>query len=488
MTVSSEMDGVPGKDSPVKTAIWWIRRDLRLTDNQALVAALDRAEQVVPAYILDPILLSSPYVGPKRLAFLFEGLRRLDVDLRGRDSGLVVRRGNPHEQLSRLVAESGAELIVAEEDYSPYARQRDARLIERLPFRLVGGLVVHPPGVVLKDGGEPYVVFTPFSRAWKGLSPPGRDDILSTPVRIPTPARLASEPIPAEPALTPEVPFPPGEAQAQRRLAAFAKGGESPVYRYAEDRNRMDLAGTSTLSPYFRFGMLSARQAVVTALEAINAAPSAGARKGAETWLNELIWREFYFHILYHFPYVRARSFRPEYDAVRWANDEANFAAWCEGRTGYPVVDAAMRQLAATGWMHNRARMIVASFLVKDLLIDWRWGERWFMQHLVDGDPAANNGGWQWTAGTGTDAAPYFRVFNPVLQGEKYDPGGDYVRRWVPELARVPDKFIQHPWDMPLDLQQEVGCVIGRDYPEPVVDHNWARERTLDAYKRATIE
>jgi deoxyribodipyrimidine photo-lyase len=472
----------------VKTTIWWVRRDLRLTDNQALLAALDRADRVVPAYILDPVLLSSPYAGPKRLAFLFEGLRQLDTDLRGRDSRLVVRRGHPHEQLSRLVAESGAELVVAEEDYSPYARQRDARLAESLPLWLVSGLTVHPPGSVLKDDGTPYTVFTPFSRAWKGLPLPDPCDLLPVPDRIPTPAQPVGQSIPDQPVVPAQVPFLPGEAEARRRLAAFAEGEASPIYAYAEDRNRMDLAGTSTLSPYLRFGMLSARQAVVAALEAIDAAPRAGARKGAETWLNELVWREFYFHILHHFPHVRARSFRPEYDAVRWTHDEANFAAWCEGHTGYPVVDAAMRQLAATGWMHNRARMIVASFLVKDLLIDWRWGERWFMQHLVDGDPAANNGGWQWTAGTGTDAVPYFRVFNPVLQGEKYDPEGDYVRRWVPELEQVPDKFIQHPWDMPLDLQEEVGCIIGHDYPEPIVDHNWARERTLDAYKRAIIE
>jgi deoxyribodipyrimidine photo-lyase len=188
---------------------------------------------------------------------------------------------------------------------------------------------------------------------------------------------------------------------------------------------------------------------------------------------------------LYHFPQVRQRNFRPEYDHIAWHNDEQAFAAWTEGRTGYPVVDAAMRQLAQTGWMHNRARMLVASFLVKDLLIDWRWGERWFMQHLIDGDPAANNGGWQWTAGTGTDAAPYFRVFNPILQGQKFDPDGDYVRNWVPELVDVPTKYIHNPWEMPSDLQQELECVIGRDYPGPIVDHAQARERVLAAYTAA---
>jgi deoxyribodipyrimidine photo-lyase len=231
--------------------------------------------------------------------------------------------------------------------------------------------------------------------------------------------------------------------------------------------------------------MVSARQAVVAALEAIEAAPNDQARKGAETWLNELIWREFYIAVLYHFPRVRRNSFRPEYDQIHWENDEDAFTAWCEGRTGYPVVDAAMRQLVQTGWMHNRARMIVASFLVKDLLIDWRWGERWFMQHLVDGDPAANNGGWQWTAGTGTDAAPYFRIFNPVSQGRKYDPRGAYVRRWLPEMVRVPDQFIHQPWTMPLEEQQSAECYIGQDYPAPIVDHAWARQRTLAAFTQA---
>ncbi len=208
-------------------------------------------------------------------------------------------------------------------------------------------------------------------------------------------------------------------------------------------------------------------------------------RRGAETWLNELIWREFYMMVLYHHPDVLEHAFQPTLRGINWRNDEAEFAAWCQGRTGYPVVDAAMRQLVTTGWMHNRARMIVASFLVKDLLVDWRWGERFFMQHLVDGDPAANNGGWQWTAGVGTDAAPYFRVFNPSLQGARFDPAGAYVRRYVPELANVPAKFIHEPWKMPPEVQRKSGCSIGHDYPLPIVDHALARERVLAAYKKS---
>jgi deoxyribodipyrimidine photo-lyase len=468
-------------------AIWWIRRDLRLTDNQALASAVAHAEQVIPVFVLDPELLDSPYVGDKRVAFLFGGLRQLDADLRARGSGLVVRHGEPSSELRVLLHETGATSIFAEEDYSPYALRRDSGVAGGLPLHQNSGVTVHPPGVVLKADGRPYTVFTPFSRAWKALSLPSERGLLAAPASLSAVPDVPSLPIPDSPALPSTVPFPPGEAEAAHRLDAFVDQGDAPIYSYAEGRNRLDQEGTSQLSPYLRFGMVSARQAIVSAMKAIEAAPDPQARKGAETWLNELIWREFYVHIHYHFPQVHGSSFRAVYDRIAWENDEGAFAAWREGRTGYPVVDAAMRQLVQTGWMHNRARMIVASFLVKDLLIDWRWGERFFMQHLVDGDPAANNGGWQWTAGTGTDAAPYFRIFNPALQGKKHDPAGRYVRRWVPELDRVPvtRKFIHEPWKIPLDVQRDVGSVIGRDYPAPLVEHAWARERTLAAYAQA---
>jgi deoxyribodipyrimidine photo-lyase len=330
---------------------------------------------------------------------------------------------------------------------------------------------------VLKGDGEPYSVYTPFSRAWKSHPIPIRADILPAPHHIPTPESPDSGAIPTGPALPQSMPFEPGEEVAQDRLNAFTRGVNPPIARYHKLRDRVDLSGTSGLSPYLRFGMISARGAVVAAYEAIQAASNEEARQGAEKWLDELIWREFYIHVLYHFPHVRARSFRAVYDNIRWENDERDFQAWCEGRTGYPLVDAAMRQLAQTGWMHNRARMIVASFLVKDLLIDWRWGERWFMQHLVDGDPAANNGGWQWAAGTGTDAAPYFRVFNPTSQARKHDPGGAYIRRWVPELRDVPESSIHTPWKAPASLRH--------GYPDPIIDHGWARQRALDVYKSA---
>lgn len=483
------------------TSVWWIRRDLRLGDNQALAAALAAGETVVPVFILDPRLLNAPTASAGRVAFLLAGLASLDGDLRSRGSRLIVRRGDPPTELARLVSETHAAAIYAEEDYSPYARRRDAAVAAAAPLRLTPGLTVRPADLVRKADGGVYTVFTPFSRAWRALPLPGRADLLPPPTRLaPPPADLESLPLPA-PETRPAL-FPAGEAEAQRRLAVFVHGDSqsgppglraagagqkrqpAAIARYADDRNRLDLDGTSQLSPYLRFGMISARQCAVAALEAA-AVGAAAERQGAETWLTELIWREFYIAILYHFPDVLREAFRPELRAIPWANDEAQFAAWCAGRTGYPVIDAAMRQLAQTGWMHNRARMIVASFLVKDLLIDWRWGERFFMQHLLDGDPAANNGGWQWTAGVGTDAAPYFRVFNPSLQAVKFDPTGAYVRRWLPELARLPDPYIHEPWRAPVEVQRQAGCVIGRDYPAPLVEHGAARERVLAAYRVA---
>jgi deoxyribodipyrimidine photo-lyase len=277
--------------------------------------------------------------------------------------------------------------------------------------------------------------------------------------------------------------FPPGEAEALRRLRVFSRP-DGPIAGYAMGRDRLDLEATSALSPYLRFGMLSPRAAVQAARMAMQQAPDPESRRGAETWLNELIWREFYLHLLDHFPQARRENFRPL--QVDWRHDPSGLAAWKAGETGYPVVDAAMRQLSSTGWMHNRARMIAASFLTKDLLVDWREGETSFMQHLLDGDPAANNGGWQWTAGTGADAAPYFRIFNPVLQSQKFDPQGDYIRRWLPQLARVPLAFLHAPWGMQPQVQRESGCRLGIDYPSPIVDHAQARPRALAAYHRAS--
>ena len=460
--------------------LWWVRRDLRLHDNFALRAALANGAPVVPVFVLDPALLAAPDVGERRVAFLFSGLASLDADLRSRGSRLIVRKGAPAEEIARLVAETDAATVFAEADPWPYARQRDARVAERVSLMLTPGITARPyDGITRADGGA-YTVFTPFSRAWKALPLPRPADLLPAPERLAAPPAVASLPIPA--AAANPTGFPPGEEEALRRVRAFAGGPDAAIFAYAEARNRMDLPATSELSPYLRFGMVSALRAAVAAVHAGENAPTAAARQGAETWLNELIWREFYQMVLYHHPTVLEQEFRADLRGIRWRNDPGEFAAWCAGATGYPIVDAAMRQLVQTGWMHNRARMIAASFLVKDLLIDWRLGERFFMQHLLDADPAANNGGWQWTAGVGTDAAPYFRVFNPVLQGEKFDPDGQYVRTWIPELAHVPQKHLHAPWTMPADVQRSAGARSARAYPAPIVDHAQARERTLQAY------
>jgi deoxyribodipyrimidine photo-lyase len=471
------------RNTDAQVSIWWIRRDVRLHDNPALAAALERGRSIVPLFILDPALLASPSASPGRTAFLFEGLRTLDRDLRARGGRLVVRRGRPDRVLGTVLQETGAQTIVTQDDGSPYARRRDALVAAHLPLRLVGGLTVLPPDRVAKPDGAPYTVFTPFRLAWEAAAATEHLAPTAPPVRISVPAAVATVGIPAPDRRFDA--FPPGEAAARKRLEAFTAGGGAPIYRYAEARDRVDLDGTSRLSPYLRFGMVSAREVLAAAQRAMRAAPDAAARRSVSAYIGELIWREFYMAILRHFPHVLGQEFRPGMRAIRWDDDPEALEAWQTGRTGYPIVDAAMRQLVQTGWMHNRVRMIVASFLVKDLLVDWRHGERHFMRLLLDGDPAANNGGWQWTAGVGTDAAPYFRVFNPVLQGRRADPHGAYVRRWVPELARVPDRYVHEPWTMSAEVQRAAGCRIGHDYPAPIVDHAAARARALGRYREA---
>jgi deoxyribodipyrimidine photo-lyase len=440
------------------TTIWWIRRDLRLTDNVALHSAL-QAGSVLPVFILDPAFDSS---SARRKNFLYEGLHALNKDLRERNSYLVIRSGKPLDVLPQLVEETGALQIFAEEDFTPYARKRDLGIEHHLPLHLVSGQTVHHPNTILKADGRPYTVYTPYSKAWKAKLP-AQLALHPAPEHIDTPSGVKTEPLPPF-KINPL--FPAGEKEALVRLEEFTF---RKIHSYNEDRNRMDLEGTSALSPYIHFGMIGLGQAVHAAKQAIGKTRGTG----AEVWLNELIWREFYIQILYHFPYVAKTAFNKSLANIPWQNNASEFEAWKRGETGVPVVDAAMRQLKEIGWMHNRARMIVASYLVKDLLIDWRWGEAWFMENLLDGDIAANNGGWQWTAGTGTDAAPYFRIFNPILQSAKFDPNGEYIRKWVPELRGLDAREIHAPWEKGIKV---------KGYPErPIIERN--KERTLQAYK-----
>jgi deoxyribodipyrimidine photo-lyase len=458
-------------------ALLWLRRDLRLHDHPALAATLGSAARVVPVFVLDPRLLDGPRSSANRTWFLLESLRELAGELAARGAPLIVRSGRPEDVIPALAAEAGASEVFATRDVSPFARARDREVGEALAvagrrLHLERGLLVAEPEEVHTADGRPLTVFTPFSRRWAAVQ---RRAPLPAPGAIPSlPAgSVASEGLPASPVPTADVALlpRPGEAAARERLARWIAAAALPAY--ADGRNRLDVEGTSRLSADLKMGTLSP-------LEVLLAAEGPG--DGRRVFVSELCWREFYAHVLWHFPHVVRGAYRPAYDAVPWAADSSGLAAWREGRTGYPVVDAAMRQLAASGWMHNRARMIAASFLAKDLLVDWRRGESHFMTHLVDGDVASNNGGWQWTAGTGTDAAPYFRVFNPVSQGRRFDPDGVYVRRWVPELAGIPDAYVHEPWTAPAEVQAAAGCVIGCDYPAPIVDHAFARERALAAY------
>ena len=457
-------------------AIHWFRRDLRLDDNTALQAALSSGLPVLPLFIFDPAILNSPRTGKPRLKFMLRALEALDAALRVYGTRLLVCHGDPLTVFRQLAQQVEIKGIYYNRDYSPYARKRDVALAEWFPAQGYADVALLPPGAVMKPDGEPYVVFSPFMRQWK--QQPKADAADFVPGAFYTHEPNAGLPTLADLGADHTIDVPESsEAYARQRLETFVA---KAVYAYGEARNFLavnpfadaDPRWTSALSPYLRFGLLSPRRAYQAARQAYQNAADKQQRDSVEAWVNELIWRDFYIHILYHYPHVQSRNFRPEYDALAWENDARKLQAWKDGLTGYPIVDAAMRQLRAIGWMPNRARMIVASFLTKDLLIDWREGERHFMEWLIDGDPAANNGGWQWSAGTGTDAQPYFRIFNPASQAEKFDPQGHYVRYWLPELRDVSDALIHAPRQM-------------KDYPAPIVDHSVAREQALEMYKAA---
>lgn len=470
------MSEIPDPGDRSGTAVVWFRRDLRLHDHPALSDAVHGAQRIAPLFVLDEALLRGRWPAPNRVWFMRESALLLDRALRAHGSRLHIRCGRPQEVVPAFAREVGAERVLASRDYGPYARRRDRAVAAALRAGGTGlhvrrGLVVHEPEELRTAAGGPFRVFSPYKRAWDAL--PRR------PVRdVPEGLERTADAVPgAMPTLADlHVPPPtadllaPGEDAARDRLERWVTGG---LERYAELRDRLGTDGTSRLSQDLHWGLLSAGEVV---------ARTDGPTRSQQRFVAELCWRDFYTAVLFAHPQVTSGAFQPDLDRLPTLDDDEALDAWKTGRTGFPVVDAAMRQLVACGWMHNRARMIAASFLAKDLLLDRRLGERHFMAHLVDGDLANNNGGWQWAAGSGTDAQPFVRVFNPVLQGQRFDPDGAYVRRWVPELRLVPDAHLHEPWTMPGAVQRASRCVIGRDYPEPIVDHAHARRRALAAY------
>ncbi|UTI66477.1 DNA photolyase family protein [Paraconexibacter antarcticus] len=466
--------------SPSATALVWFRRDLRVHDHPALHTALAEYERVVPVFVLDRALVAGRYASPARTAFMLACLRELRGALKERGSGLVLREGDAADELVALAEETGASAVLWASDVGPYAMARDQRVREALAD---AGVDARPqPGNFCADvskprtgQGRPYVVFTPFWKAHQRLE---RRAVHGAPRKMPAlPSSLATGTIPSleNLGLEDDVPEPvteAGEAAARRALTAWLAG---PIERYDERHDDLT-GGTSVLSPHVRWGTLSVRE-----MEE-RAAARGGA--GADAYCRQLAWRDFYAHVLLLHPGNTQQAFQARYRELRWADDADGFEAWKAGRTGFPLVDAAMRQLDRTGWMHNRARMVVGSFLTKDLHLDWRDGERWFAHKLLDGEPLQNNGNWQWVASTGVDPAPYFRrMFNPTTQAQKFDPDGTYIRRWVPELANVSDRRIHEPWRMSDDEQAAAGCVIGEDYPAPIVDHKAERLHAMERYR-----
>lgn len=462
----------------MKNVVLWFRRDLRVADHTAFAEASRRAEAIHPLFILDEDILASPDMGAARIGFLLNSLRHLAGNLEALGYPLTVRRGQATEELVRFCGETRAEAVFCNREYEPPCQRRDQRVFHLLNgmglgFEIFKDAVIWEEKELLTKAGQPYTVFTPYAKAWRA-KPPSVPRVSARPQPAKPKARYPSIPIPTGPAelgypLNQEIP-PGGEDAATRALARFLDQG---LLRYGEQRDFPDLAGTSGLSPHLHFGTINGRTILAGVNQAIRKASEAE-QKSASTFVGELIWREFYIQIMTNFPRVLDGCFRPEYDALPWSRDEAHFQAWCAGQTGYPLVDAAMRCLNATGGMHNRLRMVVSMFLTKDLLLPWQWGERYFMQRLVDGDHAANNGGWQWSAGTGTDAAPYFRIFNPTAQGERFDPEGQFTRRWITELAGFAGKAIHRPWTQ---LQ------LATKYPQPIVRHEIQREKCLAMFQ-----
>ena len=473
----------------------WFRLDLRLADNPALAHAAARGEPVIPLFIRDDADAAHWRPGGASQWWLHGSLESLDRDLRARSGGqgLMLRTGCAEQVIADVLAESGARAIVWNSRYEPWAVRRDAGLKSALRAQGVevrtfnAALLMEPARFPDRPEG-PYKVFTPFWRALraKAIPPPA----CAKPARILPPASAPGSETLGDWRLRPSRPdwarglaaeWSPGEPGAANRVEAFVDGA---MRGYGAERNIPSGFGTSRLSPHLHFGEIGPWQVWREVTTAAAAAFGDPFHPDAERFLAELAWREFSHHLLFHFTDMPTAPLKAEYSRFPWRDDEPALAAWRAGRTGYPIVDAGLRQLWSIGWMHNRVRMIAASFLIKHLLIDWRRGEEWFWDTLVDADLANNSASWQWVAGSGADAAPYFRIFNPVSQGLRFDPDGAYVRAWVPELARLPSAVIHAPWTASVAQLEEAGVRLGADYPRPWVDHALARARALEAYGR----
>lgn len=486
----------PSSAPKYRLSLVWIRRDLRLHDHHALCEALRQSEKVQIVFVFDRDILER-LEDPEdlRVEFIWESLREIQRDLEAQGGELLMAHASALTALPAMAASLGAEAVFTNEDYEPSAKHRDA-LVEadlqsrEIDFHRLKDQVIFAKNEVLTGQGQAFSVFTPYKNAWLkklGLTA-YQEHKVSLGDQLYHPDRQ----------LTEQFPLPSLEslgfqrsALATLKIKTGSSGGHAlledfaaRIGRYAETRDFPAIKGPSYLSVHLRFGTISIRQALRLALRVRDTEP--GESVGASTWLSELIWRDFYFQILHHHPRVVQQAFKPAYERVQWSRDETLFQAFCSARTGYPLIDAAMVQLNATGYMHNRLRMVVASFLTKDLGLDWRWGEAYFARKLIDFDLAANNGGWQWAASTGCDPQPYFRIFNPVTQSEKFDSEGKFIRRYLPQLKALSAKLIHAPWlASPMELQA-AGITLGEHYPWPIVDHAGARESTLARYSVLT--
>ena len=467
--------------------ILWFRKDLRLDDNRALDAAHRSGRAIIPLYISEPEAAGTGPLGAAQAWWLHHSLEALDRSLRKRQGRLVLASGEAFEVLRAFIRESGAEAVFWNRRYDPAGISIDVRIKHELEKQAIearsfAGQLLHEPSRLMTGNGTPYRVYTPFWRALEGGGEP------EPPLEAPAKLRLASQ-FPKSEALEswkllPTKPdwagdftdlWTPGEDGAHEKLRAFI---EDALDGYKENRDYPARPATSMLSPHLAFGEISPARI----WDATRGLSKRVAAADVVHFRKEIAWREFSYHLLFHFPRLASNNWNERFDGFEWRNDDDDFRAWRRGMTGYPIIDAGMRQLWRHGWMHNRVRMIVASFLIKDLMIDWRRGEAWFRDTLVDADPANNAASWQWVAGSGADASPFFRIFNPVLQGEKFDPDGNYVRSYVPELRELGAKYIHRPFEAPRSMLDEAGIALGQTYPKPIVDHALARNRALAAY------